>query len=120
MEPARGRTRFHPGRDIVRLAVAIFCVLYGLSNGILTIVRGTVPQVLFGRENYGAISGALAGPSLVLKAAGPLGAATSSGNSASPLPLLGVLLLISLASLGCYITALKTTRRKGESAATFL
>lgn len=43
-------------------AMAAFCLLYGLSNGILTIVRGTVPQTLFGRENYGAIAGALAGP----------------------------------------------------------
>src|SRR5690606_4914886 len=30
-------------------AIGLFCVLYGLSNGILTIVRGTIPQALFGR-----------------------------------------------------------------------
>ena len=52
--------------------VAVFCGLYGLSNGILTTVRGTVPQKLFGRENYGAIAGALAGPTLMAQAAGPL------------------------------------------------
>jgi len=46
-----------------------------LSNGILTIVRGTIPQAMFGRRNYGAISGAMAGPSLLAKAAGPLVAA---------------------------------------------
>ena len=43
-------------------AAAAFCILYGLSNGILTIVRGTIPQAMFGRLNYGAISGAMAGP----------------------------------------------------------
>lgn len=52
-----------------------FCLLYGLSNGIITIVRGTLPQALFGAENYGAIAGAMAGPSLIFKAAGPLAVA---------------------------------------------
>ncbi len=62
-------------------AMAVFCVLYGLANGIITIVRGTVPQLLFGARNYGAISGALAGPSLLAKAAGPL--ATSVPRSST-------------------------------------
>src|SRR5206468_10232116 len=35
-------------------AVAVFCVLYGLSNGIMTIVRGTVPLQLFGHAHCGA------------------------------------------------------------------
>ncbi|UUZ56397.1 hypothetical protein LP419_15020 [Massilia sp. H-1] len=35
-----------------QVAIALFCALYGLSNGILTIVRGTVPQLLFGARNY--------------------------------------------------------------------
>lgn len=53
-------------------AVAAFCVLYGLSNGVITIVRGTLPQAMFGSEHYGAIAGAMAGPALIAKAAGPL------------------------------------------------
>jgi predicted MFS family arabinose efflux permease len=99
-------------------AVALFCILYGLSNGILTIVRGTVPQALFGRENYGAISGALAGPSLISKAAGPLAAAAVMQHSPSPYPLLGVLLLMSAVSLGFYLAAVKTTRAEREPVAT--
>jgi len=52
--------------------VAAFCILYGLSNGVLTILRGTLPAAMFGRRHYGAISGALAAPALLAKASGPL------------------------------------------------
>ena len=93
-------------------AVAGFCMLYGVSNGILTIVRGTVPQVLFGRENYGAISGALAGPSLVSKAAGPLALAAIIELSPSPYPLLGLLLSISAISLAFYLAAIQSSHEK--------
>jgi len=89
-------------------AVAVFCVLYGLSNGILTIVRGTIPQAMFGRKNYGAISGAMAGPSLLAKAAGPLVAAAILRNYVAPAPLLYVLLSMSIISLAFYIGAVKT------------
>jgi MFS family permease len=88
-------------------AVALFCMLYGLSNGILTIVRGTVPQALFGRENYGAIAGAMAGPSLISKAAGPLAVAALIQFDPSPNSLLGVLLAMSVISLWFYLTAVK-------------
>ncbi|MEN3364210.1 MAG: hypothetical protein V7606_1484 [Burkholderiales bacterium] len=95
-------------------AVAMFCILYGISLGILTIVRGTVPQALFGRENYGAISGALAGPALIAKAAGPLAAAVVLQLSPSPYPLLAVLLLISAISLAFFLAAVKTSRTENN------
>ncbi|MGH8852845.1 MAG: MFS transporter [Telluria sp.] len=71
-------------------AVALFCALYGMSNGVLTIVRGTLPRVLFGARHYGAITGAMAAPALLSKAAGPLiGAAIlSSASGPTQLPLL--------------------------------
>ncbi|NEX63762.1 MFS transporter [Noviherbaspirillum sp. 17J57-3] len=88
-------------------AVAIFCVLYGVSNGVLTIVRGTVPQALFGRENYGAISGALAGPSLLAKAAGPIVAASIIAAHPGTTVLLAGLLAVSAASLMCFLSAIR-------------
>lgn len=97
-------------------AVAAFCILYGLSNGIMTIVRGTIPQALFGRENYGAISGALAGPSLFSKAAGPLVAATILGASGSPSTLLIVLLAFAALSLVFYLGAVKVGTMAGQAA----
>ncbi|GAB2844995.1 MFS transporter [Pseudoduganella ginsengisoli] len=87
-------------------AAAAFCLLYGMSNGILTIVRGTIPQTLFGRRHYGAISGALAGPSLLSRAAGPL-AVVALAQASSPANLLLVLLAAALASLACYLLAIR-------------
>lgn len=42
-------------------AVSLFCVLYRLSNGILTVLRVTLPQSLFGRDHFGDISGTMCG-----------------------------------------------------------
>ncbi|HJV87436.1 MAG TPA: MFS transporter [Noviherbaspirillum sp.] len=92
------------------VAVAAFCILYGASNGVLTIVRGTVPQVLFGRENYGAISGALAGPSLLAKSAGPIAAAAFIEFNSSPAWLLGILFAVSVLSLVFFLAAVRSER----------
>jgi predicted MFS family arabinose efflux permease len=49
-----------------------FALLYGWSNGVMTIVRGTVPAELFGQRNYGALLGRLARPQFMLKAIAPV------------------------------------------------
>ena len=49
-----------------------FAVLYGWSNGVMTIVRGTVPALLFGRRNYGTLLGRLALPAFFAKAIAPV------------------------------------------------
>ncbi|HZU30220.1 MAG TPA: MFS transporter [Candidatus Angelobacter sp.] len=90
-----------------RWIAASFCILYGLSNGIVTIVRGTIPQALFGRQHYGAIAGALAGPALISQAAGPLITATIIQAASSPYTPLIILLLVSLISLGFYLLAIR-------------
>lgn len=56
----------------VPAAALAFAVLYGWSNGLMTIVRGTVPAVLFGRRNYGALLGQLALPAFFAKAVAPV------------------------------------------------
>jgi predicted MFS family arabinose efflux permease len=86
-------------------AIACFCILYGLSNGIITIVRGTLPQAMFGSENYGAISGAMAGPSLLAKAGGPIIAAWVLDQGGSPITLLATLFGVAVASVGLYFAA---------------
>lgn len=55
--------------------VAVFAVFYGMSNGMMTIVRGTIVPEVLGREGYATINGALAFPATVLKAVAPLAAA---------------------------------------------
>ena len=87
--------------------VGAFCGLYGLSNGILTIVRGTVPQTLFGRENYGAIGGALAGPTLMAQAAGPLVVAAFMEAEISTQAVFAALLTISLISTCFFLAAVR-------------
>jgi predicted MFS family arabinose efflux permease len=58
-------------RGVWILALA-FALLYGWSNGVMTIVRGTVPGVLFGSRDYGALLGRLAQPQFILKAFAPV------------------------------------------------
>jgi hypothetical protein len=58
------------GTGSVPLVVA-FTLLMGASQGVLTIVRGAVPLVLFGAKGYGAVLGAIATPVLVVNAASP-------------------------------------------------
>ena len=57
--------------QLAPVAIA-FAVVYGWSNGVMTIVRGTVPAALFGHRGYGALLGRLALPSFVAKAVAPL------------------------------------------------
>lgn len=53
-------------------AAAIFVVLHGAGNGLLTIAQGTVPLAIFGRHGYGARIGLLGSPARVAQALGPL------------------------------------------------
>jgi MFS family permease len=51
---------------------ALFAVMFGAANGLLTIARGTVPLALFGAAGYGHLIGRIAGPYLVIQAVAPL------------------------------------------------
>jgi MFS family permease len=52
-------------------AAALFAVLHGAGNGILTIAKGTLPLVLFGARGYGARQGWLMMPARVAQASAP-------------------------------------------------
>jgi MFS family permease len=49
-----------------------FAVIYGVGLGLLTIVRATTPVEIFGADGYATVSGALSGPSILARGAGPL------------------------------------------------
>ena len=53
----------------------LFAMLFGVANGLSTIVRGNVVPEYFGREHVGRISGAMSGIALISRAAAPLLAA---------------------------------------------
>lgn len=70
-------------------AAGAFAVLYGMSNGILTINRGTLPMAIFGPEGYAALLGWLAVPVLLAQAVSP----TLTAPLVAALPAREVLLL---------------------------
>ena len=53
-------------------AAAVFTVLHGAGNGILTIAKGTLPLVLFGPAGYGASPGLMMVPARVAQAFAPV------------------------------------------------
>lgn len=89
----------------------LFAVLYGAGNGVMTIVRGTIPAELYGRGSYGAVNGAMAAPVFMSKALGPLAGSMAFG-------VLGgyggvVLLLLAFGVLSAVVFRL-ATRRTGK------
>jgi hypothetical protein len=57
---------------LLPVAVGLFAVLYGASNGLVTIAKGAVPLMLFGTKGYGEVLGVISAPNLILNAAAPL------------------------------------------------
>jgi hypothetical protein len=70
-------------------AATAFAVMYGMSNGIMTINRGTLPLALFGPQGYARILGWLAVPVLLAQAMAP----TVTAPLVAALPALDVFLL---------------------------
>jgi MFS family permease len=91
------------------MAFAFACA-YGLSNGVMSIVRGTVPAELFGRHAYGTLMGRLAGPAFFAKAAAPvtLAALVAGGNHYGWLAAL--LALLSVLALLAFVAAVRGHR----------
>ena len=55
------------------IAAPLFTLLHGAGNGILTIVRGTLPLAVFGPAGYGARQGLIVAPSRFVAALAPAG-----------------------------------------------
>jgi MFS family permease len=73
---ARFAALTHPVGAMVLLALGPvaalpFAVLHGTGNGLLTIVRGTLPLALFGASGYGARQGWIAFPGRILGGLSP-------------------------------------------------
>lgn len=81
-------------------AAVAFAVLYGMSNGILTINRGTLPLALLGSRGYATLLGWLAVPVLLAQAISP----TLTAPLVASLPALHVLVLAAaLALVGAFM-----------------
>jgi MFS family permease len=58
-------------------SAALFSILFGGANGIVTIARGTLPLHLFGATGYGHVLGRIARPAALLQASAPFAFATA-------------------------------------------
>lgn len=88
--------------------VVVFVVLYGAGNGVMTIVRGTVPAEIWGREGYGGLAGLMATPVILMRAIGPLIAAAVLAASGGYLAVEWMLLAAGVLSTAGFVHA---TRR---------
>jgi len=92
---------------IVALA---FAICYGWSNGVMTIVRGTVPAELFGHRGYGALLGRLAQPQFIAKAAAPLALTLVFAVDPSRIATLAALVACGVVALYTYQRAIHPPR----------
>ncbi len=87
----------------------LFAVLFGGSNGVVTIVRGTVPAELFGRAGYGGTLGNLAAPALFARAIAPFAFAPLAVAESAMFS--GVLVLLAMAALSVVSFGFAVKRR---------
>lgn len=84
------------------LAAVLFAALYGVSQGLITIARGTVPLQLFGVRGYATLVGKVTGLRFVVNAIGPFAfafLATHLGTGAA----VAVNGIAALAALGAFL-----------------
>ena len=91
------------------VAAVPFVLLHGGGNGMLTIVRGTLPLAMFGPAGYGLRTGLLAMPARLLQGLAPLGfgAVLDSGGPYAALAL-------SCGIMACGFLALCLVRLRGK------
>ena len=95
----------------VWIVALLFALLYGWSNGVMTIVRGTVPNALFGSRDFGALLGRLAQPQFILKSFAPLAVTLLFTLDETKRITLYVLACAAIAALVAYRMAIRAASR---------
>jgi MFS family permease len=98
------------GGSTLALAVA-FAAMYGCANGIQTIVRGTVPAELFGRDGYGVLMGRLSISSFIARAIAPVALSSIAALGLGFDPSVPLLAGVALLALVAYVIAIRGTGR---------
>jgi predicted MFS family arabinose efflux permease len=80
---------------------AIFAVMFGAANGLVTITRGALPLALFGADGYGRMMGRISGFWLVMQSAAPLVMAFVA-ERASDATALGLAAGFAVVALACF------------------
>jgi MFS family permease len=89
----------------------LFAIIYGVANGLVTILRGMAVPEFIGPEGYGVVSGALTMPTNVMRAAGPLMAAFAWSALGNYTPVLWGLAAIMLVAAAGFAAAALLARR---------
>jgi len=84
------------------MLAAVFAVMYGMANGLLTIARGTVPLALFGAAGYGRLMGRIGGPFLVVQALAPVVVTYVAEHASDAIGLALVAVFVAIALL-CFV-----------------
>jgi predicted MFS family arabinose efflux permease len=87
------------------IAAIVFVVAYGCGNGVLTIVKGTAPAELFGREGLGALLGHLSRAGLYAKAVAPASFSALLTFGLTRNGALAALMAVSVAGMGTFALA---------------
>ncbi|HEX2554114.1 MAG TPA: MFS transporter [Microvirga sp.] len=86
-------------------------VVWGASNGLMTILRALLPPELFGREDYGAIQGLISMPVTFAKATAPFAFGALWAWSGSYEAVVTVWIALALGAAACFAATLLAARR---------
>ncbi len=113
--PARVATALHPVAGLTLAAFGggaapaiAYSLLHGAGNGLITIVRGTLPLALFGQAGYGHRQGVIAVLARAMQAAAPFSYAWVLYN-AGPVTAIALTAGLSLAALAALLALRAST-----------
>ncbi|MGD9885518.1 MAG: MFS transporter [Reyranella sp.] len=89
----------------------LFAIIYGVANGLITILRGMAVPEFIGPEGYGVVSGALTMPTNMMRAAGPIVASLAWGAFGGYTPVLWGLAGIMLIAASGFAAAAMLSKR---------
>jgi MFS family permease len=93
------------------LGALLFVLLYGLGNGMLTIVKGTAIAQYVSREHVASLNGALGLPSALARAAAPLALGLMWTPNAGYAHGLWLMLVLSVAAVAALLLAQRSSSR---------
>ena len=90
----------------------LFAIVYGVANGLVTILRGMAVPEFIGPEGYGVVTGALTMPTNVMRAVGPLAASLAWGAFGGYTPVRwGLAAIMLIAAMGFAAAAILSKRQ---------
>jgi predicted MFS family arabinose efflux permease len=92
----------------------LFVVAFGFGNGVLTIVKGTAPAELFGREGMGALLGYLSRAAFYAKALAPAALPGLLTLGLTRNAALATFVAIAIGGLACYRVATRTRTSEAQ------